>query len=55
MGEMMYEVGEAISKPRRHNGIKCLDCKVLLARKTELRRHMGHEVVYLNADGSPDL
>lgn len=38
-------------KPPLHNGIKCLDCNVLLARKSQCRDHKGHEVVYLDEKG----
>lgn len=46
---------EQADKPRRHHGIKCLTCQKILGTKTELsKRHKGHEVVYLKADGSVD-
>lgn len=39
--------------PKRHYGIKCLDCRQLLGSKSEaVKKHKGHEVRYLNADGS---
>jgi hypothetical protein len=41
-------------KPKRHHGIKCLTCKRLLGSKRELRSHVGHDVRYLNPDGTPE-
>lgn len=51
---MTYVIEQGSEKPRRHNGIKCLDCKKLLSSKAELKRHMGHDVRYLNSDGTPE-
>lgn len=40
--------------PRKHHGIKCLDCRRILGSKRELRQHKGHDVRYLNPDGTPE-
>lgn len=41
-------------QPKRHYGIKCLTCKALVSKAELPKRHRGHDVVYLKADGTPD-
>ena len=41
--------------PRKYHAIKCWDCKHLIANKAEAgRHHKGHQVTYVNPDGSVD-
>lgn len=39
--------------PQKHYGMFCLDCKSKVASKARVKSdHRGHEVRYLNQDGS---
>lgn len=50
--KVTYE--QSTEKPAKHHGIKCLTCKRILGSKRELRSHQGHDVRYLNPDGTPE-
>lgn len=50
---MSWTIEERKDKPELHNGIKCMTCDKMLARKTECSRHKGHDVVYLDKKGEP--
>lgn len=39
-------------KMERHHGIKCWTCNRLLASKASCKSHQGHDVTYLNLDGT---
>lgn len=45
---VIWKKGAVESVPVRHDGIKCLTCGCLLARKSECVKHKGHDVVYID-------
>ena len=64
LGEMMADVRQFVpgvrqeyseDVPKRHNGIKCMDCHRLLSSKQEaVKNHRGHDVQYVGDDGEID-